>query len=98
MTNGISSINQNINTLDVYIGSQKKVASISIPVGSETEISLTYEPSWITEGFAISPHLPLTGDVDHKAVRSSYRTYCQKVKVLKNLPATRPFLKTTFLV
>ena len=44
----------NVNNLYVFIGHHKKIATISIPVGSDTDISLTYEPSWVEEGFAIS--------------------------------------------
>lgn len=59
-----------LNTLNVYIGETRKVAAITIPVGSETELTLTYDPEWIKEGFAISPHLPLNGEFDHRAVRN----------------------------
>ena len=41
----------NVNNLYVFIGHHKKIATISIPVGSDTDITLTYEPSWIDEGF-----------------------------------------------
>jgi len=58
------------NTLDVFIGHQRKIATISIPIGSETEISFTYEASWVEQGFPISPHLPLNGEFDHRAVRN----------------------------
>lgn len=59
-----------LNTLHVYIGHTRKIAVITIPVGSETELTLTYEPDWIKEGFAISPHLPLNGEFDHRSVRN----------------------------
>ena len=65
MTNGT-----NANGLHVFIGHHKKIATISIPIGSETDISLTYMPSWVEEGFAISAHLPLNGNFDHRAVRN----------------------------
>ncbi|MEI8618499.1 HipA N-terminal domain-containing protein [Pseudoalteromonas sp. B28] len=39
-------------------------------MGSENEIAFTYEPEWINKGFAISPHLPLNGDFDSRAVRN----------------------------
>ncbi|MEW6997259.1 HipA domain-containing protein [Colwelliaceae bacterium BS250] len=58
------------NTLTIHLGHELKIASISIPVGSDTEISLVYEPKWVKEGFAISPHLPLDGSFDHRAVRN----------------------------
>ncbi|WP_245825405.1 hypothetical protein [Pseudocolwellia agarivorans] len=47
-------IGTNVNNLYVFIGLHKKIATISIPVGSDTDISLTYEPEWVEEGFAIS--------------------------------------------
>ena len=37
----------NFNILNVYIGHARHIATISIPVGSETELTLTYEPDWI---------------------------------------------------
>ena len=58
------------NSLDVYIGGVQKVATINLPIGSESEISLHYEPSWVEHGFAISPHLPLSGEFNHSAVRN----------------------------
>ena len=70
MTNGTNMNSLGVNSLHVFIGHHKRIATVSIPVGSETEISLTYEPSWVKEGFAISPHLPLDGNFDHRAVRN----------------------------
>ncbi|MDO6721042.1 HipA domain-containing protein [Psychrosphaera sp. 1_MG-2023] len=93
MTNGISSINQNINTLDVYIGGQKKVATITLPVGSETEIAFTYEPRWIADGFAISPHLPLTGDFEHKAVRNFLQNLLPEGQGFKELTSNTTISK-----
>ena len=63
-------IGTNVNNLYVFIGLHKKIATISIPVGSDTDISLTYEPEWVEEGFAISPYLPVDGNFDHRAVRN----------------------------
>ncbi len=60
----------NVHSLQVLIGHHRKIATISIEVGSETEISLVYEPDWMEEGFAISPYLPLDGNYDHRAVRN----------------------------
>jgi len=93
MTNGISSTKQNTNTLNVYIGGQKKVATITLPVGSETEISLTYEPSWITEGFAISPHLPLTGDFEHRAALNFLQNLLPEGKGLEELTSNTTISK-----
>jgi len=54
MKNGTNINHLSVNGLHVFIGHHQKIATISIPVGSETEISLTYESSWVQEGFAIS--------------------------------------------
>ena len=59
-----------LNTLYVHIGRARKIATITIPVGSETELTLTYEPDWVKEGFPISPHLPISGKFDHRSVRN----------------------------
>lgn len=39
--------------LDVFIGSDRKIATITIPVGSDTDISWVYEPSWLKDGFCV---------------------------------------------
>jgi len=70
MMSGTNIKNVSVNSLHVFIGCDKKIATISIPVGSESEILLTYEASWIKAGFAISPYLPLNGNFDHRAVRN----------------------------
>jgi hypothetical protein len=57
MTSGI-----NVNKLNVFIGHHKKIATISIPVNTDTDISLTYESSWIDKGLNINPWPKL---VDH---------------------------------
>lgn len=59
-----------VNSLHIYIGHDKKIATLSIPVGSDSDISLIYNESWIQNGFAISPHLPLNGSFDYRAVRN----------------------------
>lgn len=35
-----------LNTLNIFIGNGRKIAAITIPVGSETELTLTYKPDW----------------------------------------------------
>lgn len=80
MTNGSNSY-----SLDVIIGSQRKIATITIPVGSETEISLIYEPAWIEEGFPISPHLPFNGDFDFRAVRNYLQNLLPEGKGLEDI-------------
>ena len=56
--------------LDVFIGSDRKIATITIPVGSDTEISWVYEPSWLKDGFPVSPHLPFHQVLDPRSVRN----------------------------
>ncbi|EGN74619.1 HipA domain-containing protein [Idiomarina sp. A28L] len=63
------------STLNVFIGANKKIATLSLPIGSETELSLSYEPSWVEQGFPLSPHLPF-----HQAIPSSaVRNYLQNL-------------------
>ena len=59
-----------INSLDVFIGNTQKIGEITLNIGSENEISFSYEPEWINKGFAISPHLPLNGHFNSRAVRN----------------------------
>ncbi len=80
MTNGT-----NTHSLQVFIGHHKKIATISMPIGSETDILLTYEPSWIEEGFAISPHLPLNGKFDHRAIRNYLQNLLPEGKGLEEI-------------
>ena len=56
--------------LDVFIGSDRKIATIAIPVGSDTEISWVYEPSWLNDGFPVSPHLPFHQALEPRSVRN----------------------------
>lgn len=56
------------NVLEVLLGADRKIATLSIAAGSESELTLTYEPSWVEQGFAVSPHLPLTGEFGHREV------------------------------
>jgi len=62
-----------------------KLATISIPEGSDTDISLTYESSWVEEGFAISPYLPLDGNFDHRAVRNYLQNLLPEGKGLEEI-------------
>ena len=88
MTNGI-----NVNNLYVFIGHHKKIATISMPVGSDTDISLTYEPSWIDYGFAISPYLPLDGNFDHRAVRNYLQNLLPEGKGLEEITSNTTISK-----
>lgn len=74
-----------LNTLQVYLGHTRKIATITLPVGSETELTLTYESDWIKEGFAISPHLPLNGEFEHRAVRNFLQNLLPEGKGLEDI-------------
>lgn len=82
-----------LNTLNVYIGHDRRIAAITIPVGSETELTLTYEPDWIKEGFAISPHLPLNGEFDHRAVRNFLQNLLPEGKGLEEITSNTSISK-----
>ncbi|WP_100644046.1 HipA domain-containing protein [Alteromonas facilis] len=59
------------NSLDVFIGTRlNKIATLTLESATESEMSLVYEPGWVKEGFAFSPHLPLDGKFDSRAVRN----------------------------
>ena len=83
----------NVNNLYVFIGHHKKIATISIPVGSDTDITLTYEPSWIDEGFSISPYLPLDGNFDHRAVRNYLQNLLPEGKGLEEITSNTTISK-----
>ncbi len=82
-----------VNTLHVYIGHSRKIATIVIPVGSETELTLTYEPDWVIEGFAISPHLPLNGEFEHRSVRNFLQNLLPEGKGLEELTSNTTISK-----
>lgn len=86
-------IGTKVNNLYVFIGHHKKVATISIPVGSDTAISLTYEPSWVKEGFAISPYLPVDGTFDHRAVRNYLQNLLPEGKGLEEITSNTTISK-----
>lgn len=93
MTNGTKINSLGVSSLHVFIGHHKRIATISIPVGSETEISLTYVPSWIGEGFAISPHLPLDGNFDHRAIRNYLQNLLPEGKGLEEITSNTTISK-----
>ena len=83
----------NVNNLYVFIGHHKKIATISIPIGSDTDISLSYEPSWAKEGFAISPYLPVDGNFDHRAVRNYLQNLLPEGKGLEEITSNTTISK-----
>lgn len=80
MTNG-----SNEHQLSVLLGNNKVIATLTLPVGSETGLMLTYEADWVNDGFAISPHLPLSGDFDSRAVRHFLHNMLPEGKGLEEL-------------
>ena len=83
----------NVNNLYVFLSHHKKIATISIPVGSDTEISFTYESSWVEEGFAVSPYLPLDGNFDHRAVRNYLQNLLPEGKGLEDMTSNTTISK-----
>ena len=75
----------NTPQLKVLLGNQRVIATLTLPVGSETELMLTYEPDWVIDGFAISPHLPLSGNFDSRAVRHFLQNMLPEGKGLEEL-------------
>ena len=73
------------NSLDVFIGHTQKIGAIALDIGSENEIAFTYEPEWINKGFAISPHLPLNGDFNSRAVRNYLQNLLPEGKGLEEI-------------
>lgn len=56
-------------SLDVYIGSTAKIATMTLSSGSEFDITFRYEPHWLKVGFPLSPHLPFNEDISPRSVR-----------------------------
>lgn len=83
----------NLNLLHVFIGNKKKIATIIMPVGSETDISFTYESTWVEDGFAISPHLPLNGDFTRQAVRNYLQNLLPEGKGLEEITSNTTISK-----
>lgn len=80
-------------TMHVYIGDTRKIATITLPVGSETELKLTYDSVWAKEGFAISPHLPLNGNFGHRAVRNFLQNMLPEGKGLEEITSNTTISK-----
>lgn len=73
------------HTLDVYIGTQQKIAELSLVSGTERELAFTYNSEWQANGFAISPHLPLSGDFGQRDVHSYLQNLLPEGKGLDEL-------------
>lgn len=82
-----------LDTLHVYIGHTRKIATITLPVGSETELQLTYDAVWVKEGFAISPHLPLNGKFGHRSVRNFLQNMLPEGKGLEEITSNTTISK-----
>jgi serine/threonine-protein kinase HipA len=74
-----------VHSLNILLGGHTKIATITLPVGSETDLTLVYEPSWIADGFAISPHLPLDGSFAHQSVRNYLQNLLPEGKGLEEI-------------
>ncbi|XOV79774.1 MAG: HipA domain-containing protein [Aestuariibacter sp.] len=82
-----------LNSLDVNIGHKRKIATLLLPVNSENELSFVYESDWIEEGFAISPHLPLSGEFNHRAVRNFLQNLLPEGKGLEEITSNTAISK-----
>ncbi len=82
-----------LNSLDVNIGHKRKIATLSLPADSESELSFIYESDWIKEGFAISPHLPLSGQFNHRAVRNFLQNLLPEGKGLEEITSNATISK-----
>ena len=80
MTNGTKQ-----NSLHVYLGHDRKIATLTLPTGTETGMVMVYEPDWQKEGFAVSPHLPLDGNFERNAVRNFLQNMLPEGKGLEEI-------------
>ncbi|WED24005.1 HipA domain-containing protein [Vibrio sp. JC009] len=62
-----------LQRLDVFIGTSTKVGTLMLPVGSETDFSFNYAPTWIETGFPISPHIPFNGKAESRSIENYLR-------------------------
>lgn len=56
--------------LDVLMGARRKIATIELASESDSDIRFIYDADWVRSGFALSPFLPLTGEISVRAVRN----------------------------
>lgn len=72
-------------TLDIYIGKNTKVGTLSLPVGTETEFSFRYEEKWKQVGFPISPHIPFDDSAPSRSIENYLRNLLPEGDSLRQL-------------
>lgn len=73
-----------LQQLDVFIGTNTKIGSLTLPVGTEAEFSFIYEDEWKHAGFPISPHIPSMIGLRHVVLRTT-----SEISFLKEKPLRR---------
>lgn len=68
------------------------------PVGSDTEISWVYEPSWLKDGFPVSPHLPFHQVLDPRSVRNFLQNLLPEGQGLEDITSNSTISKIIPLV
>lgn len=63
----------NTQNLEIYIGTKTKVGTLILHSGTARKLELIYAPEWVENGFPISPHLPLKGDIDSLSIENYLR-------------------------
>ncbi|MFA0622610.1 HipA domain-containing protein [Vibrio breoganii] len=79
--------------LKVFAGQEKEVGTITLPVGSESDIQLHYSDNWIKTGFPISPHLPLNREHTHNAASNYLRNLLPEGQALDDLTSNTTISK-----
>lgn len=81
------------NTLDVFIGAQKKIATLRLRKGSEAELEFIYEPQWVKQGFPLSPYMPLHGAIPSNAIRNYLQNLLPEGQGLEDITANTTISK-----
>jgi serine/threonine-protein kinase HipA len=59
--------------LEVFIGTNTKVGTLTLPIGSEANFKFHYEQSWIENGFPISPYIPFDHSGSSRSINNFLR-------------------------
>lgn len=62
-----------VQQLDVFIGTNTKVGTLSLPVGSENEFQFDYDSNWKQNGFPISPFIPFDNSGNQRSINNFLR-------------------------
>ncbi len=81
-------------TLDIYIGKNTKVGTLSLPVGTETEFSFRYEERWKQVASLFPRTYPLMTARLLAALKTTSEIYCQKETLSGSYAKARQFLET----